>query len=192
MEDESTLTPESTRNNLHEGATSERIELFVSLIGRHQNQIHRYLLSLVPNLHDADDLFQETNLFLWREFYRFQEGTNFVSWGCSVAFHEVLAWRKRKSREKLIFTDAFLAAVSSELISGEDRLEERSQALASCVDKLPPHHRDLLQMRYAERAKVGDMASKLGRNSEAIYRMLSRIRHVLFECVNRRLEWENN
>lgn len=101
-------------------APSERIELFVQLIGLHQSKIHRYLLSLVPNLHDADDLFQQTNLFLWREFDRFEEGTNFVSWACAVAYHEVLAWRKTRSRERLVFSDAFLAALSSQLDSSAE------------------------------------------------------------------------
>ena len=174
-------------------SSTDRIELFVQLIGLHQYKIHRYLLSLVPNSHDADDLFQQTNLFLWREFDRFEEGTNFVSWACSVAYHEVLAWRKNRSRERLVFSDDFLMAVSSQLDLASERIELRSQALVNCVDKLPKHHRELIQLRYGELrygelSRVEVIAEKTGRTTVAVYRMLSRIRRTLFDCVDRTLE----
>lgn len=169
-------------------SSAERIELFVQLIGLHQYKIHRYLLSLVPNSHDADDLFQQTNLFLWREFDRFEEGTNFVSWACSVAYHEVLAWRKSRSRERQVFSDDFLTAVSSQLDLASERIELRSQALVHCVEKLPKHHRELIQLRYREHGRVEVIAEKVGRTTEAVYRMLSRIRRTLYDCVDRTLE----
>ena len=167
-----------------------RIELFVNLIGQHQNQIHRYLLSLVPHAHDADDLLQNTNLFLWREFYKFQEGTNFVSWGCAVAYHEVLAWRKTKSRDRLVFSEAFLEAVSEQLAMRGGRLELQSRALGLCVEELRENHRDLLRMRYADSGNIEAIADSLGRSSEAVYRMLSRIRRLLFDCISHRVEAE--
>lgn len=177
-----------TVTQLPELASPERIELFVRLIGLHQYKIHRYLLSLVPNTHDADDLFQQTNLFLWREFDRFQEGTNFVSWACAVAYHEVLAWRKTRSRERLVFSEDFLAAVSSQFESAAERMELRSQALVQCVEKLPKHHRELIHLRYGELGRVEVIAEKVGRTTEAVYRMLSRIRRTLYECVDQALE----
>lgn len=167
-----------------------RIELFVGLIGQHQHQIHRYLLSLVPHAHDADDLLQNTNLFLWREFYKFQEGTNFVSWGCAVAYHEVLAWRKTRSRDRLVFSEAFLEAVSEQLAMRGGRLELRSRALTLCVEELRENHRNLLRMRYADSGNIETIADSLGRSSEAVYRMLSRIRRLLFDCISHRVEAE--
>jgi RNA polymerase sigma-70 factor (ECF subfamily) len=168
----------------------KRIELFVKLLGRHQHQIHRYLLALVPNHHDADDLFQETNLFLWREFHRFQEGTSFLSWACSVAYYEVLAWRKRASQQRLVFDVEFLAAVSSAMLADTERNEMRASALADCVQKLPVHQRKLLQMRYENQQSIEFIAANLNRTTEAVYRALSRVRHVLFDCINRMVEYE--
>lgn len=173
-----------------ESTSNARVELFVRLIGLHQYQIHRYLLSLVPNPDEADDLYQQTNLFLWREFDRFQEGTNFVSWACAVAYHEVLAWRKRKAREKLVFSEEFLTAVSSELVAGADRIETRSQVLVRCVEKLPAHHRELIELRYGKQGRVEEISRHTGRTIESIYRMLSRIRRGLQECVTRTMELE--
>src|SRR5262245_25882946 len=108
---------------------AERVEAFVKLLGQHQRRLQLFVSSLVPNMADAEDILQETNLVLWREFHQFELGPNFPSWACTVAFHQVLAWRKRKQRERLVFSEAFLTAVSDELRAGADQLEDRSRAL---------------------------------------------------------------
>jgi RNA polymerase sigma-70 factor (ECF subfamily) len=169
---------------------ADRIELFVGLLGRHQARVHRFVLGLVPSPNDADDILQDTNLFLWREFHRFRPGTDFVAWACSVAFHEVLAWRKRRKRDRLVFTEEFLTAVRDELVGAADRLEERSAALARCVEQLPPHHRELIRLRYADGGGVEQIAAAVGRTAEAVYRMLGRIRQALHQCVTQTLTRE--
>lgn len=169
---------------------SDRIELFVKLLGSHQQQVHRYVLCMVPHAHDADDILQETNLFLWREFHQFEEGTNFVAWACAVAFNKVIAWRKQKSRDRLVYSDAFLTAVSSELIAGVERQEELANALNKCIERLPEQHRDLLQLRYEASQNIENIASKQGRSVDTVYRMLSRVRRALFECVGHSLAAE--
>ena len=166
---------------------SGRVEAFVSLIAQHQRRLHLFILSLVPNPADAEDILQETNLVLWREFGNFELGTNFVAWSCRVAFHQVMAWRKRRQRDRLVFSESFLTAVSRELMESEDRQEERSQVLANCVERIPPHHRELLRLRYTEGASIEVIAQQAKRTTEAVYRMLSRIRQTLFDCTTRTL-----
>jgi RNA polymerase sigma-70 factor (ECF subfamily) len=166
---------------------ADRTEEFVRLLGQNQRRLFHYVLCLVPNRDDAEEVLQETNLVLWREFDRFQSGTNFAAWACRVAFHQVLAWRKRRQRDRLQFSDAFLEAVAAEVEAAADHLEERAEALAACVAKLPPAQRELLQMRYSENHAIETIALRAGRSAEAVYRALSRVRQALYECVNRTL-----
>src|SRR5437660_8180880 len=108
----------------------QRVDAYVRQLGQNQRRITLYVLSLVPRWNDAEEIVQETNLVLWREFDTFQRGTNFSAWACKVAFHQVLAWRKRRQRDRLELSPAFLEVVSEELTSAADVLEERSAALA--------------------------------------------------------------
>lgn len=165
----------------------QRVDAFVRLLGQNQRRLFLYVMNLVPNWTDAEEIVQETNLVLWREFGQFQLGTNFAAWACKVAFHQVLAWRKRKQRDRLQFSDAFLEAVAREADAAADVLEERSQALAGCIDRLPPPQRDLLRMRYSDGMTVEAIAQKIDRSTEAVYRALSRIRHSLHQCVTTKL-----
>src|SRR3954451_19751426 len=120
------------------GPPAERMDEFVLLLGQHQRRIFLYVLSLAPRWSDAEEIVQETNLVLWREFGTFQPGTNFAAWACRVALNQVLAWRKKRQRDRLQFSEAFLTAVADDTADRADALDERCRALAGCVEKLPP------------------------------------------------------
>jgi RNA polymerase sigma-70 factor (ECF subfamily) len=173
-----------------DAVSPQRVDAFVRLLGQNQRRLFLYVMSLVPNWNDAEEIIQETNLVLWREFDQFTLGTNFAAWACKVAFHQVLAFRKRRQRERLEFSPAFLEAVAAETVEVADYLEERSQILAGCVGKLPEPHRDLLRLRYTEGLSVEAISQKLDRSVEAVYRALSRIRQTVHQCVSRTLTRE--
>ena len=165
----------------------ERVDEFVRLLGQNQRRLFLYVMSLVPNWNDAEEIIQNANLVLWREFGQFQPGTNFTAWACKVAFHQVLAWRKKRQRDRLEFSDAFMEAVAEEAAARSDVLEERSKTLAGCIEKLPAGHRDLLQRRYGEGLAIEAIARQSEKTVDAVYRALSRIRHALHNCVSKNL-----
>jgi RNA polymerase sigma-70 factor (ECF subfamily) len=148
--------------------------VFVRLLVQNQRRIFLYVMSMVPNWNDAEEIIQETNLVLWREFARFEIGTNFTAWACKVALHQVLAWRKRVKRNRLEFSPAFLEAVAEEASGAAEDLEERSQCLGQ-----------MLRMRYSDGLAIGSIARQLERTEDAVYRALSRIRRELYDCVTR-------
>ena len=189
MNVEPPVAPDGDRRS--QGPSAERVEAFVRLLGQNQRRLFLYLMSLAPDYNDAEEIMQETNLVLWREFDQFQLGTNFAAWACKVAFHQVLAWRKRKQRDRLEFSPAFLETVAEEASSRLDELESRTQALARCMEQLPAAQRQLLHLRYTEASSIEAMAGQLNRTVDAVYRALSRIRQALHECVTRALLQEN-
>jgi RNA polymerase sigma-70 factor (ECF subfamily) len=160
-----------------------QVESFVSLLARHQRRLGLFVGSLVHDPADADDVLQETQLVLWREFDRFRPGTDFGAWACTVALHQVMAWRKKRQRDRLVFSDTFLTAVAKELEADPDRLDARRLALAACLAELPAPARDLVRRRYTDGQPVEAIAAATARTVEAVYRALSRARHQLHECV---------
>lgn len=162
-------------------------ELFVQLHARFHRQVATYILTLVPKWEDAEDIVQETNVILWREFAKFKPGTNFLAWACTIAFHQVLSYRKRCKRDKLRFSDAFLEAVAREASDSASTLEQRQRLLARCIERLGQQHREVLHLRYYAGLPIEKIAERVGRTDGALYRLLSRIRHSLSECVNENL-----
>jgi RNA polymerase sigma-70 factor (ECF subfamily) len=170
----------------------DRAEEFVFLLARHERLLGAYVMTMVPHPQDADDILQEAKVVMWRHFAKFELGTNFGAWARKIAFHQVLAYRKRKHRDRLDFSEDFLRAVADEAEVSADHLEQRERLLHECVAKLPEDHRATLQLRYQEGLSLEDMAARLGRTVGALYRLLSRVRAVLHECVSKNLNRPEN
>jgi RNA polymerase sigma-70 factor (ECF subfamily) len=169
-----------------------RAEEFVFLLARHERPLGAYVMTMVPHPQDADDILQEAKVVMWRNFAKFEPGTNFGAWARKIAFHQVLAHRKRKQRDRLDFSEEFIGAVSGEAEASAEHLERRAGLLHDCLTKLPADHRDVLHLRYHEGHSIEDMATKLNRTVCALYRLLSRIRQSLHECVTKSLTKAEN
>jgi RNA polymerase sigma-70 factor (ECF subfamily) len=154
---------------------------------KYERMVYGYILSLVPNWADADEILQETNIRLWEEFEKFQAGTNFAAWAVRVAHFQILTWRKRVSRSKLVFDQRVVDALAAEPCWTDEEFEARQQALADCVSELPINSRELLRHCYISGSKAKDVAVELNRSPAAIYKALERIRVSLHGCIERKL-----
>ena len=59
-------------------ATSPRDDRIVELLTGVQQQLTRYVRTLVPNRSDAEEVLQETNLFIWRHSEQYELGTKIL------------------------------------------------------------------------------------------------------------------
>jgi RNA polymerase sigma-70 factor (ECF subfamily) len=160
---------------------------FVRLLTLNERRVYAYILSMVPNWSDADDILQETNVRLLNEFDKYVPGTDFGAWACTVAKFQVLTHRKKRARDRVRFTDAFLDVVADE-IAREDDTAPRHRALSHCVEEMTPAHRDMLRAYYEPGATGAAVAARFKRSIDALYKTLSRVRRALHECVERRLK----
>jgi RNA polymerase sigma-70 factor (ECF subfamily) len=169
-------------------ATSDRKAEFAAHLRQHQTQLFGYIYSLVRNLDDADDLFQQTSLVLWDKFEEFDSSKSFVCWACGVARYEVLNFLRARTRHRLYFSDELsLALIEAQESLEAERVEERRSALAVCMKKLRQRDQELLEACYGRTVCVPEVARDWGRSSQSIHNSLRRIRRVLFECIQRTL-----
>ncbi|MCG8583974.1 MAG: sigma-70 family RNA polymerase sigma factor [Pirellulales bacterium] len=162
-------------------------EEFMELVTLHQSRLYGYIFALVGDATDADDLFQQTVLILWRKFDQFEPGSDFARWAWSTAKFEVRNFQRTSRRRKVVFSDDLINQLIDETDSLPDTLGEmtRGDAMQICVDKLPDEDRDLLDLTYQKQTKVKEVAAQLGRSSQSICNSLRRIRTALFNCIER-------
>lgn len=170
-----------------DGQSPQLAGQFARLLAEHQRTIFLYLSTIQNGGQEVDDLFQETCVKCWEEFHSFQPGTNFGAWACTIAFNRARAWRKTRSRSKVVFSDKCLEMISVELIEHEQVLQARTVALRDCIEGLQDHHRKLLRWRYYSQEPIESLAKRLDRSADAVYRMLSRIRQSLHDCIQKRI-----
>lgn len=163
---------------------------FVQLFTHHQRRLFLYILSQVSNPVDAEEILQETNVVIWSKCAKFQPGTNFLAWVSQIANFEVMKFRTRKRREKLVFSDEFLEAVAQESLERSEELESRRAALVDCLNRLRPKDRELIQQRYAPGERGKHLAEQIGRPANSVYQSLGRIRRSLLDCIQQSLATE--
>jgi RNA polymerase sigma-70 factor, ECF subfamily len=167
--------------------TNDRSQEFVRLLTEHDRDVLLYILSLVPNWADAEEIHQETNIKLWQEFAKFRPQSGFVAWARTIARYEVLTFRERKQRHWQHMSQRFLSLVTAEVEAAADQGKARQAALVECVEELGSFHREVVRLHYTVRCKIKDIAHKLGRTPDAVYKAIQRTRLELRQCVERKL-----
>ena len=110
----------------------ENYGLFMFHYSNSIKNLRSFLRQLLPTWNDVDEVLQETSMVLWKKFSDFEDGTNFTAWACVIARFEVLKYRRKKSRDRHIFSDDILNLLADEVIEQQDRLEAQRHALDFC------------------------------------------------------------
>jgi RNA polymerase sigma-70 factor (ECF subfamily) len=170
---------------------SQQHEQFVEQYVRCQDRIYAYVATQLPNRADAEEVFQQTSLVLWKKWQQFDLGRDFVAWACGMAHHEVRNFlRKHKARGRVYLSEDALEAVAQARLEAQDALEARRQALRHCLDRLEPGRRALLERCYAGPDSIKTIAEGRGQPPNVLYMTLKRLRRLLFDCVSRTLRAE--
>jgi RNA polymerase sigma-70 factor (ECF subfamily) len=149
-----------------------------------QRRLYAYILKLVVNTADAQDVLQETNLVLIRKQDEFSTIENFPAWAAHIAYNQVLAhWSKRR-RDRLHFDDELLRQLADEGAGRIGLPDSDLRVLGDCLDKLGPQDRELLGKRYETNLTARQIAPEIGRSAQAISQALYRIRCTLMRCID--------
>lgn len=168
----------------------EEHDHFAELFVRNQARVYRYIVMLVPNRADADELFQETNLTLWKRWDSYDRSRDFLPWACKIAMNHVRNFWRKRQHVPLVFDEDLLLKLSQLRIQEDEMLERRQRALADCLAQLKPHQRQAVERYYATSNTIRSTACEEGRSIAAVYKMLEGIRAILHDCIDRKLAAE--
>ena len=177
------------------GQRTARRNGFMALYSSHQRRLYLYTVTLLCGSADAEDVLQEANLVMWQKFHTFQEDTKFFAWACCIVrFKAMEHCRNRRTAAKasrLLDPDVLdrWADLAAEQIGHFS--ESYRSSLLDCMDRLSDSDRELMHQRYAEAMPVQAMAAALNRSTNAVSQSLGRIRQSLLDCINRRLDRED-
>lgn len=164
----------------------DRREAFARSFAKNQSWLYAYLVTLLGNVADAEEVFQEVCVVLWTEYEAFDPATDFRRWASVVARNRVLGFRTKQSREAKRLSDVAIELLAEETIQHADLLEERRRALHGCLDKLSSTDRQLVAKCYSDANRsFNTVAKQLDRPVNTVYKALQRVRRALRECVDR-------
>ncbi|QDU53907.1 sigma-70 family RNA polymerase sigma factor [Aeoliella mucimassa] len=181
-------------NHEHYSADSdprdEPVDAFIRLLTDHQVDLQAFIMSSLGNHPDTLDVLQATNIALWKKASVFDPTAPFLPWAIGVARFEVLAFMRKKRRDRHTFSPEVVELLMDVAAHRTSETSCRSRALMECIKELPERNREFLQIRYAQQQSVRQVASKTGRTVEAVKSLYLRIRRALEHCIDRRLALE--
>ena len=170
----------------HDYVDNLEVNQFVELLTSHQSRIQSYILSLVPNFNDAEDIMQETSKMMWNKFKEFEIGTNFMAWSMKIAFYRVMEYRRNNKKNQVIhFDHDLINEINQAAQLRQDRSLDHLNFLQNCVKKLPRKDRQLLIWRYDQNLAIKEIAGRLDHSVQSVYQKLARIYDMLLMCVQR-------
>ncbi|HVJ84222.1 MAG TPA: sigma-70 family RNA polymerase sigma factor [Caulifigura sp.] len=157
-----------------------------------QGALYGCILALVPAGSDADEVFQETVWVLWKEYQAEGPPINFSAWSNSVARNIARGYiRRERRRGRVQLSEAHLNMIAKVHAGSSELLELRQEMLRHCLGHMSDGDRALLMSCYGPEASIHVVARKQGQTTASLYSRLKRLRHRLFECVNRRMSGRN-
>jgi len=167
--------------------TVARTTQFVRLFTANSRRVYTYILTLIPNRADTEEVYQDVSAILWDKFDEFELGTNFGAWACRIATFKVMKFREKQRRRATPFSQVFLESVDAELFAMEETLDSEYLALDECLQKLPQNDRRLIESRYQQGNSPQALSERLNLPVRQVYKSLARIRRNLLVCVTRAL-----
>lgn len=156
---------------------------FVSLLTGNYYLIHSFILTMVPNKTDAEDILQNTIMYMWEHFEDFSPGTRFLSWAVTIAKFQVLTYRKAMTRSKIHLSEAALDLIAEENVKLSTQADERYEALQKCLKKLSEREQDFLKKRFMYGSSVRKIAEDIGASLNVVYKRLARLKGILIDCI---------
>lgn len=163
-----------------------------ALLMRYQNRLYRYLLRMVREQAEAEDLFQQTWVRVAEKISQFDVQRKFEPWLFALARNLAIDHLRRVRPSSL---DERIGDAESDMTAG-DRLasnqrpvldgileRERAGQLASALETLSVSYREVLSLRFEEEMKLEEIAEvlaiPLSTAKTRLRRALERMRQTL-------------
>lgn len=165
----------------------ERNEELARLWTGAQRAVGAYILSLVPDFHEAEEILQRVAVVLVRKFAQYDPKVPFVAWAIRVAQYEVLYHRRQRATDRHVFDDRLIEQVTESHVRLADEATGAEEALRECLKRVTGRSRQAIDLHYGQGLKPAAIATKLGVGAGAARMLLVRVRVLIRECVEARL-----
>jgi RNA polymerase sigma-70 factor (ECF subfamily) len=156
-----------------------QLEGFEAAAMPHLTDLYRTASLVLRDLHEAEDLIQETYLEAWKSFHRFELGTNCRAWLFKIMFH-----RLHHVRRRLVKTSRVITIDTSE---GQPELaaqpsvpqEIRDEDVLRALEKVAVEFREVVLLADVEEFSYKEIAETLKIPVGTVMSRLSRGRKLL-------------
>ena len=159
---------------------------YALLVDEYKNPIYNLAYRMTNNLHDAEDLAQETFIRAYQNLSRYDQNRIFFTWLYTIGINLIRNHLKKNDRRSEPLTDVHIASASraQEKQTAEEntQFEEKMLQLEKSLQKLPVDVRETIVLKYYQGLTFEEVAVVMGMSVSAIkmriYRGLEQLRHL--------------
>jgi len=140
---------------------------------RYKNNVYGYVLSMLRDQHEAEDVTQQVFLKLITVIHKYEaRGVPFTSWILRDARN--VAVDHLRSRRAVPCEEVFEASHPA-----DDSSRDRRWGIEQALDTLPEDQRDVVMLRHLVGLSPGEIADRMGRSEASIHGLHHRARQAL-------------
>lgn len=164
-------TPQTTRQAMRQWTLAQPV-------------VSAFVHSVVRDARDRDDLLQEIAVAVLDCFAKsYDPQRPFLSWVLGVARNQVGLYLRRRRRDRLVFDEATMLALSTAFMESAEADPPALEELRLCLQQLARRSRELIDLRYEQDLKPAAIAERLAMTANAVAKALQRIRDQLKACL---------
>lgn len=194
MDVNTTLTEKGQRDyQLVKRAIDEEDQLaFASLLDLYRDKVYFLMLKMTSNPLDAEDLTIEAFGKAFKNLHQYSAEYGFSTWLFRIAANNCIDFKRKRqhspdplSIEKIYDNSSFLT--DSELDPEAQLIkEQRIKTMHQVVEKLKPHYKSLVEMRYFEEMSYEEISLRLNLPLGTVKAQLFRSREMLYNILRKK------
>lgn len=170
-------------------------EAFDTLLNRHKDRVFSYILHIVKDREQAEDISQETfvKAIMTIKQGRYTDSGKFSAWISRIAHNLIIDFYRQEKAENTVSTDSDVTDMLNRRDLAEENIEDRlvseqiQEDVRRIIDALPESQREVLMMRYYRDMSFKEIAEA---TNVSINTALGRMRYAILNM--RRIAQENN
>ena len=187
MSQHAIMSTETTANGSSGGPEPQHD--FPGMVRTHQKALFYFILSLVRDRQQAEDLTQEVFMVAHRRRHDFQPGGPVAAWLYGIARNLVLAELRQRRRRPVPLDQTTLVSLGDAFAEAQATTRHADDWLVGieeCMGRLDEKNRKLLALRYKKDMSVDEISRDMGVGLSALKMRLMRLRQRLAECLNQK------
>ncbi len=163
---------------------------YAELMHHYRDSLYFTMLKMTGDQHDADDLTIESFGKAFKILYQYTSEYAFSTWLFKIATNNCIDFMRKKSKGNFAFNtnisdDDLTIQVSAQSPDPEEQFikEQKINLMREVVQRLKPHYKKLIEMRYFKEYSYDEIAQELNLPIGTVKAQLFRSREFLFNIL---------
>lgn len=160
------------------------------LVRRYEASVRACLRVRLSNIHEAEDLAQETFILAYDKLEQFQEGASFAAWLRGIAINLLRNHQRKHSAIAVGGNDELENLINQQIEQDYDSNNETDliSHLKLCIAKLDDKMRTLLSEHFTLGYSLTELCKKYGDRHSTMTMRMYRLRQKLKACIENKVK----